>query len=509
MPLKEEELLKIIRDGAEDARCLLFWDVHHVHAALCVIFGGTQFKDMTDLWSVKRKGMMPAPDFGVYLSRYRFQKILRYWARGPEGTEEKLKDNPWEEVDYWVRAFNKNRREEIEVGTNVTPDEMMFAWRGKKGNGAIPHLSFLIRKPIPLGTESKVVCEGTFGLCMYLEIQKGKVAMARKKFCRQYKATTACTVRLLHKMGLNETDLPLNRKEKRCVYGDSWFASVETALALKKELGVHFTGPIKTGHKYFPLEPIRWLLNEMRRGDFVVFKNEDKDLWAVGWHDNIFKSYLTTHGTTLPGKPADKRRQDKDTNVNFALQVPRPACIAKYNEQMGAVDRHNFYRQGVLRLHMAWRTKTWQTRIQLEILALALVDSFLVCSKLMPKWVHATKDKESVFWKFVCSLVGQLDTRPRHEMTREEEADPTLHCIQVRLGTKRISSGNNKGERRPIQGRCTACIARNRKMMKRGRAPRTAWGCSCHTGKYFCRNKTCWSEHLKEVRDNNDRELEL
>ncbi len=114
------------------------------------------FKDMTDLWSVKRKGMMPVPDFGLFLSRDRFRRILWYWARGPEGTSENLKDNPWEEVDYWVCGFNKNRREEIEVGTNVTPDEMTFAWRGKKGNGGIPHLSFLKRKPIPLGTESKV-----------------------------------------------------------------------------------------------------------------------------------------------------------------------------------------------------------------------------------------------------------------------------------------------------------------------------------------------------------------
>ena len=509
MPLKQEDLLKIIREGADKANSRVAWEVEHVNAALCVIFGGAQFKDMTDLWSIKRKGMMPAPDFGLYLSRDRFKKILRYWARGPEGTSEKLRNNPWEEVDYWVRAFNKIRREEIEVGTNVTPDEMMFAWRGKKGNGGIPHLSLLIRKPIPLGTESKVACEGTFGMCMYLEIQKGKVAMARKKFCRQYKATTACTVRLLSKMGLNETDLPLNSKKKRCVFADSWFASVDTALALKKELGVDFTGPIKTGHKYFPLEPIRWLLNEMRRGDVVVFKNEDKDLWAVGWHDNVFKSYLTTHGTTLPGKPADKRRQDKDTNVNFVLQVPRPACIAKYNEQMGAVDRHNFYRQGILRLHMAWKTKSWQTRIQLEILALTLVDSFLACTKLLPQWVHDSKEEESVFWKFVCSLIEQLDTRPRHERTREEEVDPTLHCHQVRLGTKRISSGNHKGERRPIQGRCTACIARKQKMKQKGRAPRTAWGCSCHVGKYFCRNKTCWSEHLREVRSNDDREYEI
>ncbi len=181
MPLKLDDLLKIVRDGADKANCKLVWDADHINAALYVIFGGAQFKDMTDLWSVKRKEMMPAPDFGLFLSRDRFQKMLRYWARGPSGTSEKLKDNPWEEVDYWMRAFNKCRREELEVGTNVTPDEMMFAWRGKKRNGGIPHLSFLKRKPIPLGTESKVVCERTFGLCMYVEVQKGKVAMARKK----------------------------------------------------------------------------------------------------------------------------------------------------------------------------------------------------------------------------------------------------------------------------------------------------------------------------------------
>ncbi len=207
----------------------------------------------------------------------------------PTGTTEKLKDNPWEEVDYWVRAFNKSRKEELEVGTNVTPDEMMFAWRGKKGNGGIPHLSFLIRKPIPLGTESKVVCEGTFGLCMYLEVQKAKVEMARKKYCREYKATTACTLRLLSKMGLDETNLPLLEKKKRCVFADSWFASVETAMALKEELGVHFTGPIKTAHKFPPLEPMRWLLNEKLLPQWVHDTKEEEsyfgNLFVVWWRN--------------------------------------------------------------------------------------------------------------------------------------------------------------------------------------------------------------------------------
>jgi hypothetical protein len=106
------------------------------------------------------------------------------------------------------------------------------------------------------------VCEGTFGLCVFLEIQTGKISMARKKWCRQYKATTACTVRLMRPR------VRIDEGKKHCVFADSWFASVETALAVRKELGYEFTGPIKTTHKYFPLEHIRFTLSEMRRGTY-------------------------------------------------------------------------------------------------------------------------------------------------------------------------------------------------------------------------------------------------
>ncbi len=118
--------------------------------------------------------MLRVPDFGLHLSEDRFGKILIYWAKGPDGTREKLVENPWEEVDVWILGFNKNRRTEIEMGT---PDEMMFEWRGQVGPAGIPHLSFIERKPKPLGSEFKSVCEGHFGMCMYLELQKGKIRM--------------------------------------------------------------------------------------------------------------------------------------------------------------------------------------------------------------------------------------------------------------------------------------------------------------------------------------------
>ncbi len=66
MPLSPAKLLQIVRGGAEKANCTLTWNLDHINAALCIIFGGAQFKEMTDLWAVKRKGMMPLPDFGLF-----------------------------------------------------------------------------------------------------------------------------------------------------------------------------------------------------------------------------------------------------------------------------------------------------------------------------------------------------------------------------------------------------------------------------------------------------------
>ncbi len=177
---------------------------------------------------------------------------------------------------------------------------------------------------------------------------------------------------------------------------------------------------------------------------------------------------MATHGTTLPGKPADKKRQNVDTNVNFALSVPRPQIIAKYQHEMGYVDRHNFYRQGILKLHTTWRTKRWQNRLQLEILGLSLVDAFLAAKQLLPRW-QCENDEESVFWKFVCALIPQIDPRPSHMRIREDVADPTARCVQIRLGEKKIKTGTNVGTYRAVLGRCTSCRARNKSQGKIGR----------------------------------------
>jgi hypothetical protein len=80
MPLKPADLLALVREGSDKVKDRLDWKLEHIVAALSILFGGAQFKEGTDLWSVVVKGMLPSPDFWLYLSRDCFHKILRYWA---------------------------------------------------------------------------------------------------------------------------------------------------------------------------------------------------------------------------------------------------------------------------------------------------------------------------------------------------------------------------------------------------------------------------------------------
>jgi hypothetical protein len=228
-------------------------------------------------------------------------------------------------------------------------------------------------------------------------------------------------------------------------------------------MGVHFTGPIKTATKEFPIEAMRWTLATMQRGAHIILKSMDhENLWAIGWHDVHYKCYITTNGVTTPGEPAPPKMQNI-TGRNYYLSIPRPHVIAKCQGEMGYVDRHNRFRQGILHLPNIWKPRRWQTRIQLEILGLTLVDSFLACRKLMVRWQEEgdEKKKESIFWKFVAVLLPQIDSRGRDDLFREPDEAPGAQCHMIRLGNERTIDGTHRGELRAVQMRCTSCSKRN------------------------------------------------
>ncbi len=84
---------------------------------------------------------------------------------------------------------------------------------------------------------------------------------------------------------------------------------------------------------------------------------------------------------------------------------------------MGFVDRHKHFMKGTLKLAKTWKTKRWKTRIQLELLGMTMVDAFL-----------AIDDSDSIFWQFVCAVIGQMTVGPRLIELGKVKMK-ILHCI--------------------------------------------------------------------------------
>ena len=181
--------------------------------------------------------------------------------------------------------------------------------------------------------------------------------------------------------------------------------------------------------------------------------------------------------------------------VPLCLQVPRTKVVEDYQKNMGYVDRHNRFRQSLLGLSAVWKTKRWQTRVQVDIFATALVDSFLLARKFLPRWQRIDHPDDSVFMRFVRQLLPQLT-----KGQERQSATTITKCVQVQIGKKTVQNGVNAGKTVPIQQRCTYCL-KDKRTCDGVRSRRATYTCICHPDTFQCKEGryTCWSQHLTEV----------
>jgi hypothetical protein len=97
MPLSKDKWLQIVRDGSVSAKDKRRWKIEHIEAALCIIFGGAQYKagsrdkfmgnakerhfESTKFWL--------APNFGLHLSGLgKFGLVLKMGPRARAHTHQ-------------------------------------------------------------------------------------------------------------------------------------------------------------------------------------------------------------------------------------------------------------------------------------------------------------------------------------------------------------------------------------------------------------------------------------
>jgi len=121
------------------------------------------------LWDTDRNrettGILKKVDYTPYMNRGRFTKIRQYMKfvfadKSLSGTDD------WWQIMARLNGFNENRRRVVQAPGIKVLDETMSAWRPQtRKSGNLPSLSFILRKPEPLGTEFKDMAAGEgFGM---------------------------------------------------------------------------------------------------------------------------------------------------------------------------------------------------------------------------------------------------------------------------------------------------------------------------------------------------------
>ena len=126
-------------------------------------------------------------------------------------------------------------------------DESMIQWAAECG----AHLTYLPRKPTPLGIGIKCMVDHTSGIMLCADLLEGKGIDNKKEFVAEYGVATATTLRLVAPYF----------GSARVVIADSWFGSYKCAVALRQK-GLFSIMNIKTGHKKFLRDKIKEALQQ-------------------------------------------------------------------------------------------------------------------------------------------------------------------------------------------------------------------------------------------------------
>ena len=193
--------------------------------------------------------MFPGLNLGRFMGRKRFEELLSNILWGYAESHPSFDENDlWWPVRQLVNANNARRKQVVRPGVLLTGDETGTKWKGREYQGrpdfvdGAPKISVQLRKPEPVHIEVKDLCCAKSRIMLHMELQEEEMA---KLTTRGQNVSTACTLRLVRNWSGGE------RGKGHILLADSWFAGVETAVALKN-VGVDFIGPVKTCTRKFP-----------------------------------------------------------------------------------------------------------------------------------------------------------------------------------------------------------------------------------------------------------------
>jgi hypothetical protein len=163
-----------------------------------MLIGATQFTQRgRELFrQTSYAGLRGHPNYARFMSEVRFEQFKKVFHFLFADVTRKNSD-AWWPIRGGVDGYNANRKNKVRRTRVICVDEAMSAYQPRASKtGGLPHLSFIKRKPRPLGTEFKAAADGTHGIMLWLEIQEGKGKMKTKPLVGALGANAACALRI-------------------------------------------------------------------------------------------------------------------------------------------------------------------------------------------------------------------------------------------------------------------------------------------------------------------------
>jgi len=442
-------------------------------------------------WATMDTRLFPAPRFGERfgMGATRFDLITKFICFHNPILEEVANPDPWLRIRYFVDSFNMARYKFVMPGWALVIDESTTKWRGLGDwyDLGMPHITKIPRKPEPIGLEIKDMCDGTSHIMLHLEIMEGKDIMKEKgpdnepgevKLSEGTKHCLRAIMRFKDGAG-------------RVVMGDSAFASVQTAVALKKA-GFYFLGNLKGASKLYPKRhlqtmPMQW------RGQTATFtaQKDGVGLIAHVWNDpgkpgKPRKTFISTYGLTsavADAKRPRKRKRADGTWEQYFLSVPRTQIVKDYMTHAGCIDRHNRVRMDGIRLERTMEFKTWHLRCLTSLLGFVATDAFYAM-RLEQGPVELDEFMEALTESLIFNM---YPGRPETDHDLRSRFNPLFQAAEhvgeaAIVLTDEVETGAQRRER--LMAACKHTIMQLRLLPKYKEAPKVTLTCG------FCKRQT-------------------
>lgn len=298
-----------------------------------------------------------------------------------------------------------------------------------QGTGSA-HLTFLPRKPTPLGFMMKTVVCAESGICVAAELCEGAEVDGKKEFVKEYGSTAATTLRIVKEYF----------GSGRVVVADAWFGSYKLAYALR-DRGIFSVMNVKNNTKRFVK---RELLAECpERGNQSTKQCRVEGGWTVYGTCHMDKAPMTlvhTCGLSLPGPPRfrnwAKFKDGKMVRRQYKLEQPHVHSI--YRGNFSGVDIYNKYCFGPRSLQMPYKTNCWQVRFWFACFSMCVTNAFHAHNRFrsiqsLEKWT-LLEFKEELAEELLCSIYHpsrvQRSKRSREVAAGAVDAEGIEHILK-------------------------------------------------------------------------------